>query len=145
MGLAMTLDRYEVANDYAQRRLDERFHQTEEALVAWGKWKRTDGPPNELSGVTTLARAIKQQAEGASQKGAPNMLLLDLLVAVDHVMSEFTGIDAQLVRIRWVYHPNWAKESVRRKLGMSESTYDRRLRRIRETVRTRLGLDNDRS
>ena len=141
----MTLDRYEVANDYAQRRLDAGFRQTEDALTAWGKWKRTDGPPNELSGVTTLARAIKQQAEGASQKGAPNLLLLDFLVRVDHVMSEFDGIDSQLIRIRWVYHPNWAKESVRRRLGMSESTYDRRLRKIRELVRERLDLDKDRS
>ena len=140
----MTLDRYEVANDYAQRRLDAGFRQTEDALIAWGKWKRTDGPPNELSGVTTLARAIKQQAEGASQKGAPNLLLLDFLVKVDHVMSEFDGIDSQLIRIRWVYHPNWAKESVRRRLGMSESTYDRRLRKIRELVRERLDLDKDR-
>ena len=137
----MTLDRFEIANDYAQRRLDERFHETEDALVAWGRWKRTDGPPNELSGVTTLARAITQQAEGASQKGAPNLLLLDFLVKVDHVMSEFNGVDAQLIRIRWVYHPNWAMESVRRKLGMSEGTYNRRIRKIRETVRTRLCLD----
>lgn len=141
MGAAMSLDRFVLPHSHAQRGLSDGFRETELALVAWGSWRRNDEPPNAPTGITTLARAIRQQAEGASQPGAPNDALIDFLTAVDRSVAGFVGIDARLIRIRWVYHPDWPREAICRRLNMSGSSYDRRLRGVRDAVRTAVGLD----
>jgi len=130
-----------VADFSALRRLSSSLHQTEMALISWGRWKKHDEPPNAWNGVTTLARAIRQQVEGASQPGAPNIVLIDFLTDVDGVVATFKGLDSRIIEMRWVLYPDWPKSVICTRAGLPESTYDRRIRLIRDTVRDALGLD----
>lgn len=115
------------------RRLDDALRRVDASLWLWASFKRRDRAPCDWPEEGPIARAMRQQIEGAAQSTAPKVLP-DRFLEVDAAVAKCKPIERRVLVVRYVIHPDNGKDFQRKRLHMSEGVWDRTLRSARITV-----------
>ena len=115
------------------RRMNDDLKRVDASLWFWAGFKRRDRAPCDWPEEGPIARAMRQQIEGAAQSTAPKVLP-DLFLTVDAAVAKCKPIERQVLTVRYVMHPDNGKDFQRKRLKMSEGAWDRTLRAARITV-----------
>lgn len=129
----MQLDPTAELSRYAQRRMEEHLKPTDDLLVEWGKWMRSEGM-KAWPDRTMLAKVIEEGLHGASQSGAWTAPVPLKVAKCEWCVLRLRWILRRVLEIHYILMPAHPKEVQRRAARMGEQTWNKNLNLAREKV-----------
>ena len=129
----MKLDADVEFSRYTQRRMDAHLKPTDDLLVAWGKWMRSEGI-KAWPDRTVLAKVIEEGLHGASQAGAWTAPVPINVAKCEWCALRLRWILRRVLEIHYIQMPGQPKEVQRRAARMGEGAWNRNLTTAREKV-----------